>query len=135
MNINFQSPYNSLGYGIASKNILKALVAAGHNVTYWPIGQPQLERQEEVALLQRVINQQTSYDRNAVSVRIWHQHDLAHHIGKGLHIGFPFFELNRFNAREAHHLHEQDLVLVSSAWAKGIVESEVPGVPVKIVPL
>lgn len=135
MNINLTGPYNSLGYGIACKNILKNLVKAGHEISFWNLGQPQPEKQEEVEPLQKIIWNQNFYDRNAPSIRIWHQHDLAHHVGKGLHVGFPFFELNKFNQREYHHLKSQDLILVSSEWAKSIVETEVPGVAVKVVPL
>jgi glycosyltransferase involved in cell wall biosynthesis len=135
MNINIQSPYNSLGYGIASKNILRELDLLGNNISYFPIGNPQPEKQEEVPLLQKTIANQDSYDKTAPSLKIWHQHDLAQHVGKGKHCAFPFFELNKFTEREKHHLAQQDLLFASSSWAKTILERNVPGVPVEIAHL
>ena len=40
MNINITAPVNTLGYGCAGMNLLKALDAIGVDVTWWPIGQP-----------------------------------------------------------------------------------------------
>lgn len=136
MNLHIQAPYNSLGYGIAAKNILKALDRNGHDVTYWPIGNPQPETQDEVPLLKTMIERQEFYNSTAPSVKIWHQHDLASHIGRGINVGFPFFELNKFTPRETWHLNAQDIVLVSSKWAKEIVEQEtITGNTVRVVPL
>lgn len=121
MNINLRAPYNPLGFGVAGKNILLELVKQGHKVSYFPIGQPQLESQEEIPLLNEVIKNQDNFDFNAPSILIWHQHSLAEHVGKGLRFGFPIFELNKFTDREKHHLSSQDRLFVCSKWAKRVV--------------
>ena len=45
----------------------------------------------------------------------------AEHVGRGKHAGFPFFELDRFDAFEVHHLSQLDVILVASRWAAGVV--------------
>lgn len=123
MKLNIRAPWNSLGYGIAAKNITIALDKLNCSVSYFPIGQPQLELQPEVEVLQRVINNQSNFDSYAPSILIWHQHSLAEHIGYGRHVGFPIFELDKFNEREIHHLSTQEHIFVCSKWAKTIVDS------------
>jgi hypothetical protein len=133
MNLNLRSSFNSLGYGISCKNILKELLKQQHKVAYFPIGQPQLESQEEVSFVQQAIKNQDDFDYEAPSVLIWHQHSLAEHVGKGLHCGFPIFELNKFTKREKHHLLSQDKLFVCSSWAKHILINEIAYNPSNII--
>ena len=92
--IDITAPVNNLGYGIASFNIIKALNNMGVPVKYHPIGQP--EDLPESEFLQDLIEQRSSI-KSLASVKIWHQNDIHHHVGKKLHVGFPIFELDRFN--------------------------------------
>jgi glycosyltransferase involved in cell wall biosynthesis len=121
LNINLISPINQLGYGIASLGILKGLKAEGHTVALWIIGSQPEAPPSDHSMLTECIQQAAFYNRLAPSVRIWHQFDLAMHIGKGLHVGFPIFELNRFTDIEKHHLSRQELIVVPSEWAKQVV--------------
>jgi len=135
MNINLSGSYNDLGYGQVTKHVLMALDELGHTPTYWPIGQPSLESNDEVPLLKKVIGNQSQYDVNAPSVRIWHQHSLGEFIGKGPRVGYPIFELDQFTPHEFHHLKNVDRLFVCSNWAKRVIEDNNIGVPTHVVPL
>jgi glycosyltransferase involved in cell wall biosynthesis len=120
MEINITAPVNSLGYGIVGLNIVVGLERLGHETAFWPIGA--IEALEEHApLLGRALARRERYSARAPSLRISHQRDLTHHVGKGPHCGLPIFELDRFDAAERHQLSAQDLLFVPSRWAKQIL--------------
>ena len=120
MDINLMAPANPLGYGVVGVNILKTLVSEGHSVSYFPIGQISID-QSDTQIFQSCVDNQASFNANAPSLRIWHQHDLAQHVGRGVTCGFPIFELDKFTEREIHHISSQDILFVCSHWAKGLV--------------
>lgn len=120
MNLNVTTPINALSYGIVGTNIVRALDLLGHRVALWPIGQPDAPIEHQV-VLRGCIRRTQSYDRLAPSLRIWHQFDLAQHVGKGLHVAFPIFELNGFRPVELHHLRQQDLIFAPSYWARKVL--------------
>jgi glycosyltransferase involved in cell wall biosynthesis len=125
MNINLSAPINRLGYGVVGMNVLKAL-SLRHDVALWPIGAVEgsvVDRE----LLERARRRTATYDASAPSVRIWHPWDLAQHVGKGKHCGFPIFELNRFTPAELHHLRAQDLLFTPSHWGAGVLADN--GIP------
>lgn len=134
-NLNFTGPLNPLGYGQVSLNMLVHL-SKHYEVALWPLGQIALPPNKAIELIvQKALDNQGKFDKNAPSLKIWHQFEMAQHIGKGLRVGMPIFEMNRFDSREKHHLDSLDRVFVNSKWAKGIVDSEVPGADVRVVPL
>lgn len=122
MKINFCSPINSTGYGIASLNILRELDKIS-DVTYLPIGQPQFTTQEDYDLVFRLFNKKPICDIDAPCFKIWHQFDLFEHFGRGKYIAYPFFELDTFNEYEIKSLSVTDSVCVSSNWAKNILKN------------
>jgi glycosyltransferase involved in cell wall biosynthesis len=134
MNINITCPINQLGYGIASLNIVKSLINRGHNVALFPIGMGEVPA-DEAHIVEKAIERNGFYDKYGHSVRIWHQHDMAMHVGKGLRCGFPIFELDRFTDKEKHQLSCLDRIFVPSGWAAKVVNHQIPDVPVIIVPL
>lgn len=119
MNLNFLSPFNSLGYGIFGKNILKELDKRC-NVSYFPIGQIEILNDDDTNLVKKTISQSEQYDAKAVSIRLWHPNDLAQHVG-AKKIGFIVFELDNFSKREIHHIESQDAIFVCSKWARDII--------------
>lgn len=118
--LNVLAPWNSLSYGIVSKNIIKELHRRGVDIALFPIGQLQVESQEEAIVLQEIINNQGNFYYHAPSLRIFHQFSMAEHVGK-LKIGYPIFELDTFTEREIRHVSYLDYVFVTSKWAKEIV--------------
>jgi glycosyltransferase involved in cell wall biosynthesis len=118
--INILAPINQLGYGIAGLNIVKNLSSSA----LWPIGQVQVTNEADATLIRKAISHTIMPDFNAPCIRIWHQHDMSQFVGKGCHIGFPFFELDEFSTIEKHHLNSLDKLFVTSKWAKIIAENE-----------
>ena len=125
MQLNVLAPINQLGYGVAGLNIVKALWAEGVEVSLFPIGQPQVTNKEDETIVKKSISVAEYYNPNASSLRIWHQNGLAEHVGRGKHVGFPIFELDKFSPIEKHHIASCDKIFVCSEWAKDIVHSEV----------
>jgi len=116
--INLIAPINTLGYGVAGYNILKELYKIDNSVSLYPISQPQDFESEE---LYAAIQNQEKCLTDRPCVKIWHQNDLMTRVGTGKYIGFPIFELNRFNIKEITSLHHCDKIFVCSKWAKQII--------------
>jgi glycosyltransferase involved in cell wall biosynthesis len=122
--VNLISPINQLGYGLVGLNILRAL-SEFSEVSFWPIGAPECDPSHHDLVKTAIKNSHTP-DFTAPCIRIWHQNDMAQFVGSGLKIGFPIFELDRFNDIERHHLRHLDKIFVCSSWAKDVcIEQEV----------
>jgi glycosyltransferase involved in cell wall biosynthesis len=135
MRLNLQAPINQLGYGVAGINILKALQAKEVEVSFLPIGQPQVTNQADADAVRRGLETAKTFDPQAPCVKIWHQNQMAERIGSGKFIGFPIFELDTFSDLEKHHLNSCDEWMVCSNWAKDIIQSSVSFKPTHVIPL
>ena len=120
MGINLQAPINQLGYGVAGINILKALQARDVEVSFFPIGQPQVTNQADADAVRKGMETAQTFDPNAPCIKIWHHNQMAERIGSGKFIGFPIFELDTFNDLEKHHLNSCEHLFVCSKWAKHV---------------
>lgn len=122
MFVNLVSPINQLGYGVVGYNVLKTLMEAGHQTSYFPIGAPSWEGPAPFA--ETAAANSKTFNPEAPSIRIWHQNDLAMFPGGGPRIGWPIFELNKFTMLEYHHLSSVDRLFVCSQWAKDVLKEE-----------
>lgn len=134
MNINFSSPINNTGYGIASFNMLKELSRLS-DVTYFPIGQPSVNNKEDYDLLLALMQKRASVDIHAPNFKVWHQFDLLEHIGKGKYVAYPFFELDTFASHEITSMSVPDLICVSSKWGQDVLRQNGVNTPSAVVPL
>jgi len=134
MSINLYAPINTTGYGIASLNILKALLPYVH-VDYFPIHNPMVTNKEDYDIVLTLLNESIEFDPAAPCLKIWHQFDLASRIGNGRYYAYPFFELDTLNTLEQKHLSVPDELFVSSEWAKTILVSNGVRQPIHIAPL
>jgi glycosyltransferase involved in cell wall biosynthesis len=135
MRLNLQAPINQLGYGVAGINILKALQAQSVEVSFFPIGQPQVTNQADADAVRKGMETARTFDAQAPCVKIWHQNQMAERIGSGKFIGFPIFELDTFSDLEKRHLNSCDELMVCSQWAKMVVEDQCSPFSAKVVPL
>lgn len=136
MDVNLIAPVNQLGYGVVGYNVLRSLDAAGHKVAYFPIGNPSWAGDPNFqALIQKTRAAAQFYPVEAPCVRVWHQFELDSFIGAGERIGWPIFELNRFNDKEIHHLSNVDELIVCSQWAKDVIRENGINVKTSVVPL
>jgi len=134
-NINVISPVNNLGYGVASINICKSLSKRGLSISLFQIGEPHFSSQDEADSIVPLLEAQASFDCTAPCLKIWHEHRMGERIGTGKFVGFPFFEINKFDDHRKNHLASCDEIIVASDWAKEIVEKEIPSAVVHTVPL
>lgn len=121
-----------LGYGVVGLNIVKAL-SKRHNVALWIIGNGEAHPQEH-EIIKHCIENASYFNHTSPCLRIWHQHDMAMHVGNGIHAGLPIFELNRFSELEKHHLISLDHIIVSSEWAKQVIRDNGIVQPVTVIP-
>jgi glycosyltransferase involved in cell wall biosynthesis len=134
--INLMAPINNLGYGVVGYNILRSLVLSNNIVCYFPIGDIEWEGDEQTKqIITGTMRNARTFAHHAPSVKIFHQNEMALFPGRGLRVGWPIFELNRFTDLEKHHLSSLDRIIVCSQWAKDVIASNGIHVPTKVVPL
>jgi len=134
MNINISCPINNTGYGLASINILKSLYEKGSNITYFPIGNPHINSEQDKEIIVQMYNNRLKCDILSPYIKIWHQFDLLDHVGKGKYYAFPFFELDTFNDQEKISLSVPDVIFATSEWAKNIIQNNI-STPTEVIPL
>lgn len=134
MNLQLNCPIGYTGYGYASLNILKVLVQH-NNISLFPIGQPNVDNEEDSILVKKAISNGISTPYDATCVKIWHQFDLMSRIGKGKYVAFPFFEIDTMSTLEQYNLNFPDTILVSCNWAKNILLNNKIKQTIEIVPL
>jgi glycosyltransferase involved in cell wall biosynthesis len=135
MSLNLQCPLNSLGYGYSGFNIAKQLSLKNENFTIFPIGHVDPNLEIDTISKNLIYNNCHNFDKNAPSIKIWHQNDLFDGIGKGNKIGFPIFELNVFSDIEKASLRSCDHLFVCSEWARQIIKENKIEVDVTVIPL
>ena len=123
-NVNIYGPVNQLGYGVVVTNFVLELEKRGLEPALFPImGRIDLPKHLKEQILPAFIRGKKSFDASAPCLKIWHQFDLASRIGSGRYFVLPIFELDRFDATEKHHLNSADHIIVSSDWAKKVLDN------------
>ena len=135
MNLNLITSVDPIGYGYVGRFILKELTSAGVQVALFPLSYSLSVSDDPQDPVRLGLANAGRYDPDAPSVRIAQARMLAEHVGRGKHVGFPIFELDRFDACEIHHLKQLDAILVCSKWAAGVVASSGISVPIVVAPL
>ena len=132
-NLNLMTAINILGYGVVGLNVLKAIYK-DVNVALSLIGNADVSP-EDANIVQNCVNNLHTFDSNAPCLKIWHEFALAERIGKGPTFAFPFFEINELDAKRISHLSSVDGIIVTSKWAKEIIDSyKEISTPVSVVP-
>ena len=135
--INLVAPINPLGYGVTGLNILKSLYKKDNSVGLFILGEPHVTSQEDADIVRACNQNGVKPNFDYPCLRIWHQHDMSMFVGNGLKIGFPIFELEKFDDLEKHHLDNLEKIFVCSHWAKTVVLMNLyrPSSNVQVVPL
>lgn len=133
MSLNLVSWINRTGYGYHGLNIVKAAREANILTALWPLDPIDCPTEYEQTV-QEAINDQAICARTMPSITISSLDCMNFHVGDGLRVGWPAFELTKFNNVQAQQLRTRDLILVASHWAKKIVEAEFPSMPCAVVP-
>lgn len=120
--LNYLAPINDLSYGIVGGNLLISM-SKQVPVALFPINlNTNNKRFAQIAKL--CIEDQARFEIQAPSLRLWHPHDLAQHVGKGIHAGYSIFETNKFTERELRNVGAQDIFFVCSEWFRQIAEDQ-----------
>ena len=135
------APIGYTGYGVAGWNIARELYRQQFDLYVKPIMVGQLtpkhifplEDEKDQEIMQKLCFRQ--FNPKAPTVKIWHQFDLDTRIGTGKYVAFPFFELDIFTENEKFHLSIPDQIVVSSKWAKNILNDNQVQTPCEVVPL
>lgn len=118
--INAMFPINSLGYGVAAKNILYEL-QKHIDVTLFPIGPIEEPNPKKAQLIQQLINKQDKVKKAKVGLKIWHESQLAERPPCEKFYGFPIFETDKLSDRAIKQILTCDHIFVCSKWAKQVL--------------
>jgi glycosyltransferase involved in cell wall biosynthesis len=137
--LNILGPINSLGYGIASKNICgwmaKTLSEKDAYARLFPIGNINCENEGEAGFFQNMAAIAAEFDVDAPCLKIWHEFGMAERIGRGELTGYSFFEVDTLPENSIRSINSTDKMVVTSRWAKEIVEEQTGHKNVFEVPL
>ena len=123
MNINLIAAIDGSGYGIVGLNVLKAFVATGHEVAFFPrhVRREQLTLAlDETALLMRCLRRQRTFDTDAPCLRISAEDDMTLFAGRGPRCGLAFIDTTGLTEVERRHLGTLDRVFVASKWGRTV---------------
>jgi glycosyltransferase involved in cell wall biosynthesis len=135
-NLSINCPINGTGYGITSLNIVKSLSKLDLNLSVFPIGSNiEVNSEEDKVLINRLLNNNHTFDYSAPCLKIWHQYDLSLRVGNGHYYVFPFFEIDRLTQKEVHHLNYADYIFTASNWSKQVLLDNGVKKPVYVAPL
>jgi glycosyltransferase involved in cell wall biosynthesis len=116
-------------------NFLSSLTKEGHDVALWVMGHGEAHPEHHELVKRSVLRAQT-FNNQAPSLRLWHQHDMSLHAGKGVHAGYTIFELDWLTPVEIHQVNSLDKVMVPSSWAADILHDVgIPKEKINVVPL
>lgn len=137
MKLNLMGYANTLGYGIATLNILKSLVDKGVEVSFFPIGG--IDDVPE-SFISYVLNSRAKThvaNNKTPTMRIAQQLDMNDWVGNGRRYALSFFELDRFTPEERKSLGNADVIFAPSQWAKSILlrDDELSAKPIGVIPM
>lgn len=138
--VSFMGAAQPTGYGIASMGITRGLHETGNDVQFFDIshadvtGQKYYNTETDKRIIEALQMKTNKFHYDAPCVRMWHQFAMETWVGKGKKIGWPIFELDKFNEIEKHHLSFPDELVVCSEWAADVIKTEM-GRNAHVVPL
>jgi len=101
---NLMASMSQTSYGLVSQYLLKEFQELeGIEIAIFPKGQ----------------QSSLPFFPGAPSLQIWHQFDLAYHVGKG-HVAYSFYEMNGLTELEQIHMKSVDCMCVPSKWAQEV---------------
>lgn len=130
--INFYAPINYLGYGIHSYNLIKAYSKqfVDEPVSILPpFGNVQWKDTD----VEKWLDNRKNIQSSDLGVMIFNEPFLSQFSGRK-RIGFPVFEMERFDEISKSMMRTCDHLLTPSKWGKGVLESELGQSNIDVVP-
>jgi glycosyltransferase involved in cell wall biosynthesis len=125
-------PINNTGYGIHSINFVTAL-SRMYKIRVYPISGVDYQSVPRNSPIPSLINDGDSFDPKLLSIKLWHDHDMATFAGSP-RIAYTVFELDNLSERGWNHLNSCDYVWVVSSWAKQVLMHRIPEKRIFVVP-
>ena len=121
--INLMASVSPTGYGVTGYHIGEELNNLGWEIALFAKGPTERAEPHEQSLVNTWLKKadEFNYAKNVPTLNIWHQHDLASHVGKGPYFAWPIFELDTFTKKEECHMQVPDHLIVCSQWAKDML--------------
>ena len=129
--INVLAGINSTGYGSFASCLVAAMDEANMQPALLPIGGVECER-HHARHIESAIERGRRFNPRHPSLRIWHPFAMAEHVGSPRY-GYTFFELDRLNPDEVHHLNSLDHLFVPTQWAQQVCHDSGVTVPMTVV--
>lgn len=121
--LNMIAPFNTMSYGYVGCFLFEELSKI---IDVKPCCISKFSSENRFRYIEpQAVSFASNFHHDAPCLKIWHQFDMTGFIGRGTKIGFPIFELNKFNDKEKHNLEYPDEIIVCSEWAKGVVLNNV----------
>ena len=120
MKLSVVAPINQLSYGLAAQNIVAEL-SKFYDISLLPIGPVEITP-KLTTIISSCLNN-FKFSRNAPCIRLYHQFSMAEVTSNYYNIGFPIFELDKFNERELWHLNSMNHIFVCSKWAQEVLKN------------
>lgn len=114
--LNLVCERNRTSYGYHACYTAKYLCKAGVDVATIPII-PYRPQDPDPMFTDEVVK---PFHHDADCLKIWHQHDLAGHTGRGNYFAFSAFELEDLNDQEIYNMKYPDIMLVPTKWAVNV---------------
>lgn len=115
--MNWFCPINDLGYGVHSRNLLKAWLRRGNQAALYPIDWSAADPEPE---LLGIRDSRPGAPVDGPSLILFHEQYLDRFPGKP-RIGFPVFELPTLKDDALRPIRAMDVVLVATKWAQEVL--------------
>lgn len=137
MKINIRGPLGTkLGYGHCCAMVALEFMKEGDEVALFNLfGNIDLSNPEHHQYIEKAIKNQASFDYNCPSLLIWHEHSLSEHVGNGKKTALTFFEMNKLDDRQIHHLNFPDHLFVASTWARNVLLDNGVSTEITVAPM
>lgn len=140
MNLNLSAALNNLSFGYVGYQLLREFHLRKFNVSYFPIGAPDLSAFNKLdpALGHWIQNSLNSslpkYSRQNPTLKQWHINGSQESVGRN-QVLLTFHEVDSITAVEKNILNNQQAIIVSSQETKENFERDGVTVPVHFIPL
>lgn len=124
--LNLLAPINDTGYGVVGMELLRAAFEEGFVPALFPL--PNLDcvsfaNKSDFDLASEALHNAVEYDSASPSIRVWHQFDLAQHVGSP-RIGYTFWEVDRLKRHELHQIQQLDHIAVPTLWHASVLVNQ-----------
>ena len=115
----FFTPINTTGYGIHSYNLMRAYYdEISKEMCLFPISS-NIEFFNDY--IREWLSNRVGYSKDSPCITIFHEY-MLYQLPSRMHIGFPVFELEKFDPVSIKAMESMDFLLTTSEWGKSVLQ-------------